>query len=94
MIESITIHNEGYQQVRLSSNDPPSGNNYNTMGPDDIASFEINPEGFYAQRSSSNSNPKVVVTFAYYTPEYIKEMADKIHRELGSDVNIILCRGV
>lgn len=75
LLECITIHNEGLQDIYISSEETrPTGDNYDRLGPDGIVNFDLNPKYLWVQRSSSTSVPKVVVSKTWWTKEYLDEM--------------------
>ena len=90
LLENVTLHNEGLQDVYISTDDSePSGNNYDRLGPDGIVSLGLNPMQINLKRSDAKSIPTVVVSYTYWSREYV----DKMGKMYGDLVHIVLGGG-
>jgi hypothetical protein len=74
-VDSIDIHNEGTQTIRISSEQNPAGTNYDTLNAGQFHSEDIDPKEIYIQRTSNVSNPNVKIIIRYFTDEQLKKLA-------------------
>jgi len=71
MVDSVTIHNNSGQTVYYAFVKNPSTSNYEELPAKSKESFTVNPSEIYVKRSSSTSQPEIVVTVLYYSDEYL-----------------------
>jgi hypothetical protein len=75
-VESVSVHNESGQKIKLAFCQDPSDAEYDTLHPASYTTIEANPKEIYSKVTTTPALPAdypwVVTTIAYYTEDQIK----------------------